>query len=225
MKIVRLAALACVVAIALASVPSAPAATSPRSAPIGAILQATRDKGAVDTASEGTTIYDGDSLTTEGTNTLLVRLGGPQMFLTPNSGVIVHGIANGFSANLTSGTVAASAARGQTFQLLADGLTVQPLDAVPTVARMTLLNATQVELTSQKGVLKVSMGDETDTVEEGKSYRFEIEPEPAPSSAQGSSGAIPTARNRFKRVAIIVLAGVTAIVVWRALVSPSAPGN
>lgn len=200
---------------------AAPAAGVP-SAPIGSILQATHDKGAIDASSEGTTIYDGDALTTGGTNTLLARLGGPQMFLTSNSGVVVHGIANGFSATLMSGTVAASAGKGQMFQLLADGLTVQPFGTEPAVARMTLLNSKQLEVTSTKGTLKVSMGDETDTIEEGKSYRLEIQPETA-SDTETQGSPTPTGRNRFNKVAIIILAGVTAIIVWRALVSPSAP--
>ena len=204
------------------SVPgAAPAAAGARSAPIGSIVQATRDKGAVDTSLEGTTIFDGDNLSTGGTNTLLARLGGPQMYLGSNSGVVIRGIANGFSATLTSGMMAASAGRGQTFQLLADGLTVEPLNAVPTVARMTLLSATALELTADKGSLKVSMGNETDTVEEGKSYRFEIEAEPALAEPQGPP--VAAGRNRFKKVLIVVIAAATALIIWRATVSPSAP--
>jgi hypothetical protein len=218
-----LPALVSALVLALICVAPAPAATGARSAPIGAILQATRDKGEIDRASEGTTIYDGDSLTTGGTNTMLARLGGPQMFLISNSAVVVHGIANGFSATLTSGTIAASAGKGQTFQLMADGLTVQPFGAAPAVARMTLINATQVELTSEKGVLQVSMGDETDTIEEGKSYRLELEPEAEPNSAQSGKGTTPAGKNRFKKIAIIVLLGAASIITWRALVSPDAP--
>jgi hypothetical protein len=198
-----------------------PAATGARSAPIGSITQATHSKGAVDPASEGTTIYDGDALSTAADATLLARLGGPQMFLNANSAVVVHSIANGFAANLSSGTVTANAGRGQTFQLLADGFTVQPLDAPPAIARMTLLNATQIELTSERGTLKVSMGDQTDTVEAGTSYRLEVETEADPGPAQ--NGPAPAGRNRFKKIAIIILIGATGIAVWRALVSPDKP--
>ena len=206
----------------LRATPAAPA-TGARSAPIGSIVQATRDKGAVDTSSEGTTIYDGDSLTTGGTNTLMARLGGPRILLNSNSGVVVHGIANGFAATLTSGTIAASAGSGQTFQVTADGLTIQPFGAEPAVAQMTLLNATQIEVTSAKGVLKVSMGGQTDTIEEGKSYRLEVEPDTLTDA--GPQGGPPTAagRSHFKKVVIIILVGATAIVVWRALMSPSKP--
>jgi hypothetical protein len=204
-------------------VPASPAsaASGPGSAPIGSILQATHDKGEIDSASEGTTIYDGDALTTAVGSTLLARLGGPQMFLASNSGAIVHPIANGFSANLSGGTVTANAGKGQTFRLLVDGFTVQPLGETPAIARMTLLNATQIELTSLKGTLKVSMGDQTDTIEAGTSYRLEVETEAEKNPPQ--NGPVAPGRNRFKMVAIIVLAGATAIVIWRATVSPDKP--
>src|SRR5579871_5982484 len=76
---------------ALIAPPAAPAAGA-RSAPIGSIVQATHDKGAVDTSLEGTTIFDGDNLTTGSTNTLMARLSGPQMYLGSNSGVVLRGI-------------------------------------------------------------------------------------------------------------------------------------
>lgn len=212
-------------AFVLFLIPATPAAAapSPRSAPIGSILQATRDMGQVDTASEGTTIFDGDTLATPDKSTLLARLGGPQMFLGANSAVVVHAIANGFSGSLSSGTVTVNAGRGQTFRMLADGMTIEPLDAVPTIARMTLLNAKQIELSSEKGSLRISMGDDTDTIEPGTSYRLEVETDATPEAAQGSSGAQPAGKSHFKKIAIIVLAGVTAIVIWRALVSPDKP--
>lgn len=210
-------------AMVISLVPAGPiqATTRARPAPIGWVLQSTHDRGTIDSESEGTTIYDGDPLSTADGSALLARLGGPQMFLNANSAVVVHSITRGFAANLSSGTVTANAGQGQTFQLLADGFTVQPLGEVPAIARMTLLNATQIELTSERGTLKVSMGDQTDTVEAGTSYRLEVETEAEPGPAQ--NGPVFAGKNRFKKIAIIVLIGATSIAVWRALVSPDKP--
>ena len=199
------------------------AAPGPRSAPIGSILQATRDMGQVDPASEGMTIYDGDTLATADKSTLLARLGGPQLFLGASSAVVVHAIANGFSGSLSSGTLTVNAGHGQTFRMLADGVTIEPLNEVPTITRMTVLNAKQIELTSEKGALKVSLGAQTDTIEAGTSYRVEVETEPAPEAAQGVGGAQPAGRSRFKLIAIVILGAATGIVIWRAVVSPAAP--
>lgn len=221
MKASRAWVICSALALSLVPVSRTIAATGARFAPIGSILQATHGKGAIDPASEGTTIYDGDALTTADDSTLLARLGGPQMFLSANSAAIVHSIANGFSANLSSGAVTANAGKGQTFQLLADGFTVQPIGNVPAIARMTLLNSTQIELASLKGALKVSMGDQTDTIEAGTAYRLEVETEAEPNPSQ--NGTTPAGRNRFKKVAIILLVVGTTIAIWRALVSPSDP--
>jgi len=66
------------------------------------------------------------------------------------------------------------------------------------------------------------MGDEVKTVEAGSSYRMEVETEdPAPAANPQAPHA--TARNTFLWVAIPVVAVVTGIVVWRALISPSNP--
>jgi hypothetical protein len=223
MRAVYVSVVVCTLSIALVRVTPASAAAGSPSTPIGTILQATRDKGQIDAVSEGTTIYDGDALTTPGAKTLLVRLGGPQMFLNADSAVVVHGMANGFSASLTSGTVAAFAGKGQTFQLMADGLTVRPFGEAPVVARMTVLNATQIELTSERGVLKVSMGDQTDTIEAGSSYRLEVQLENAPDAAESAAQTRSAGRNRFKKIAIAVIFGAAALILWRALESPTRP--
>jgi hypothetical protein len=65
------------------------------------------------------------------------------------------------------------------------------------------------------------MGDEVKTVEAGSSYRLEVEADEPP--AANPQSPHPTARNHFLWIAIPVVAAVTGIVVWRALVSPTAP--
>ena len=66
------------------------------------------------------------------------------------------------------------------------------------------------------------MGDEVKTVEAGSSYRLEVESEdPGPGPNPQSPHA--TARNRFLWIAIPVIGAVTGVVIWRALVSPTAP--
>jgi len=85
-----------------------------------------------------------------------------------------------------------------------------------------MISATELLLTSTRGTLEVTMGDEVKTVEAGSSYRLEVEsadPDPNPQAPH------PTARNRFLWIAVPAIAAVTGIVVWRALVSPSAPSG
>jgi hypothetical protein len=87
-----------------------------------------------------------------------------------------------------------------------------------------MISTTELVLTSTRGTLEVTMGDEVKTVEAGSSYRLEVEtadPDPNPNP----QAPHPTARNRFLWIAVPAIAAVTGIVIWRALVSPSAPSN
>jgi hypothetical protein len=82
-------------------------------------------------------------------------------------------------------------------------------------------------LTGTRGTLEVTMGDEVKTVEAGSSYRLEVETEdagPGPAGA-GQSAPHPTARRRFLLFFIPAVAALSGIIIWRALVSPTAPGS
>jgi hypothetical protein len=212
-------ALVTILGLALAGVPAVAATPNPASAPLGVIVQADRSTSGVDLAYNGSTVYDGDRLETDDRVSLRARLGGPELFLRPSTTAQVHGLANGFAADLIRGTVVASSAEGQTFQLVANGATIRPANSQPTVAQVTFVNPEELVLTSTRGVLLVSMGDEVRTVEAGKSYRMEIETENQ--GPQGSGrGPYHPARNRFLLFLIIGVAAGTGIGVWRALISP-----
>ena len=201
-------------------------ASSP-SAPLGVVLAADNPNVGAGVATSGATIYDGDRLQTPANSTLRVRLGSGQMVLRQNTIAHVHSFPHGFSANLDNGTVVVSSPEGQTFQLIADGATIRPANAQATSGQITLISATQLILTSTRGTLEVSMGDEIRTVEAGSSYRMEVETEDSGPGPQGQRGQAPhsTGRNRFIFFLIPTVGAVTGIVIWRALISPTAPGS
>jgi hypothetical protein len=134
----------------------------------------------------------------------------------------VHAFPNGFSANLDNGTVIVSSVAGQTFQVIADGATIRPLNAQATSGQISMISPTELVLTSTRGTLEVSMGDEVKTLEAGNSYRLDVEAE-APEPDPNPQSTRATARNRFLWIAIPVIGAVAGVVIWRALVSPSAP--
>jgi len=204
--------------------PAFAAPASSPSAPLGVVLASENASVGAGVTTSGATIYDGDRLTTPANSTLRVRLGSGQMVLRQNSTADVHSFPNGFSANLNYGSVVVSSAEGQTFEVFADGATIRPLNAEPTSGQISMISPTELVLTGTRGTLKVTMGDEVKTLEAGSSYRLEVEPEPADPSAQPQV-ATPTARNHFLWIAIPVVAAVTGIVIWRALVSPSSPSH
>jgi len=212
------ACLFAILVMALVGMPVLAAPTNPASVPLGVIMQADNAQVGAD-LSAGATIYDGDRLaTTDGT--LRARLGGPQLVLHMSTIAVVHGLPNGFSADLTTGTVVVSSSQGQAFELVADGATIRPAGTKGAVGQITRVNATELLLSSSRGGLEVTYGGEVKTIEAGTSYRMEIEPEDA---APGPDGG-PLHSGRRRRATYYVIAGgvaaVTGILVWRALMSP-----
>ena len=200
----------------LAAPPSSPLA------PLGVVVAAENANVGTGVTTSGATIYDGDRLQTQSNSSLRVRLGTGQMVLRQNTVADVHTFPNGFSANLDSGTVIVSSAAGQTFQVIADGATVRPANAEPTSGQISVISPTVLIFTGTHGTMEVTMGDEVKTVEAGSSYRLEVQPEdPGPNPDAPHA----TARNHFLWIVIPVVGVVTAVVVWRALVSPAAPTN
>jgi hypothetical protein len=198
---------------------------NPVSAPFGEILHASRERSGLETTYNGVTIYDGDRLETQSDETLWARLHNSQLNVMPNTLTEIHGLPNGFSAVLMRGTVIVSSLETQAFQLLADGITIRPLGAQGSVAQVTLVNSSELEVTSPSGGIQLSMGDEIETVMPDKSYRIEIEPDkPEPQGNAGSGqGTAPTGKSHFTKYLIVGVAVATAIGIWRAVVSPCAP--
>jgi hypothetical protein len=212
-----LIAILCVVLIE-SPVLAAPA-KSP-SVPLGVVLSAENSNLGAGDQMGGATIYDGDRLQTQANSTLRVRLGSGQMALRQNTVINVHSFPNGFLANLEAGTVVVSSAQGQTFQVLADGATIRPANAQPASGQVSMISPTELILTGTRGTLEVSMGDEVKTVEAGSSYRLEVE-SPDPGSSSKTQGPIAAGTNHFLWILIPVVGAVTAIVIWRAVMSPS----
>ena len=195
------------------------AANSP-SVPLGVVISAENSNAGSGGAMSGATIYDGDHLQTQPNESLRVRLGKGQMVLRQSTVADVHALPNGFSANMSAGTVIVSSPAGQAFQVIADGATIRPANDQPTSGQITMISATEMILTGTRGTIQVTMGDEVETLEAGSSYRLEVESDPGPGP---NPQAQPTARNRFLWIAIPAIAAITGIVIWRALVSPNSP--
>jgi hypothetical protein len=208
--------------LVLIEAPVMAAPASSPSAPLGVVVSAENANVGAGVTTSGATIYDGDHLQTAANSSLRVRFGTGQLVLRQNSMVDVHALPNGFAANLGAGTVVVSSTEGRSFQVIADGATVRPANAQPTSGQVNVISATEAVITSTRGTLEVSMGDEVKTVEAGASYRMEVVSENSDPGANPQSPH-PTARNRFLWILIPAVGVVTGIVIWRALVSPTAP--
>ena len=210
--------------VVLIEAPVLAAPASSPSAPLGVVVSSENANVGAGVTASGATIYDGDRLQTPPNSTLRVRLGTGQLVLRQNSIADVHTLPNGFSANLDAGTVVVGSTAGQTFQVIADGATIRPANDQAASGQVTMVSQKELMLTGTRGTLLVTMGDEVKTLEAGSSYRLEVESEDPP-PAGNPQAPHPTASSHFLWIAIPVIAAVTGIVIWRALVSPSSPSN
>jgi len=93
------------------------------------------------------------------------------------------------------------------------------------VAQVTWVSPKELILMSRKGALQVSMGDETQTIADGASYRMVIDPAAAAAS-KPAPGPTPQAtqssgKNHFILIVIVAAAAAVTVGVILALESPS----
>ena len=145
--------------------------------------------------------------------------------MAPGTLVEMGGLPNDYSVILMSGTVVVSAPDRQTFQLLADGITIRPVGTQRSAALVNWKNSHELEITSISGELQLSIGEQVETIQQGEAYKVEIETEnPEPRGPAGSGkGAAPAGKNHFTKYAIVVGSIATGIGVSLAFVSPCAP--
>jgi hypothetical protein len=210
-----------VLAVATFAVSVAVAAPAPM-ASMGVVLQANNANLSGSPVVIGATIFNGDTLSTENTGALRARFGSSQIYLFPNSNVSVTQSADGFSATLEGGTVLVSSGVGASYSVLADGAIVQPKSNEKSVAQISYVSPTELMLTSSIGDLQVTMGDETQTVTAGTSYRMMIAPAGQPAASPAAQPAATSGANRFYLVAILAIVVGTGIALWRAFESSSA---
>lgn len=207
------------IAILLLSLVEAPVFAAPSRA-LGVITQADRARLSSGDATSGATVFDGDTLATQSTGGLLVRLGEAQLYLLGNSAVTVRQLPSGVSSTLERGTAIFSSPSAEAFELRASEARIRAkTPGKLTYAQVTLAGPYELVLTCQRGELAVTIGEEVHAVLEATSYRVTID---APTQAVQGSGAPPvaTGRSRWKLIALILIGAGTSFGVVYALLSP-----
>ncbi len=180
-------------------------------APLGVVTLAERAQiSAVPTAT-GATVFDGDTLSTDAVGILRVRAGAAQFQLFTSSAAVVTRTSTGIRATLRRGTVAWSSANAGAMEMQASEARLRPQGNVPTQAQVTLLSPTELLVTARRGVLEITVGEETQIVPEATSYRVLLSP-PDPQGPRGA-GAKP-AGHKKKMILVLVAAGSAPIIAW-----------
>jgi hypothetical protein len=182
---------------------------------LGAVTQSSGGHLNNSTASVGTTIYDGDSLSTETAGSITLSAGPTQLTLAGDSTVLVNHGGAGLTATLQRGSLAFRMENGGALRVNAADVHIRPQSAALTAGQVTLENCAVV-VTSRVQSLEVTAGKETKIVEEGKSYRVSLE------GACKNKFQAPWIQGRFLAVpiaaAIIIIIGVK-----KGLESPDRP--
>jgi hypothetical protein len=192
-------------------------------APMGVVTgsQGAANVGRV-AALDGTSIYDGDILTTGVNGALRIRIGDGQLLLAGNTAVTIHKTEAGVTATLTAGTVRFAIVPGSSFDVRTlNVVDVNTKDGKPANGTLSIVSPTSFQVGSSKGDLNVSVNGIDSTVAESKTYQVNLDDD----AQSGGSGGSPHGAGKSKGLWLIIgaIAAGTAVGLIFAFQSPSKP--
>ena len=218
-----LAAVFLCMSLAIPSLPAAP------STALGMVVAAERAHASESALSAGTTLFGGERIFTDAQGAMQARMGNARIYLGAASSATLGNDAGFPSATLTAGTLTFSADNANSFQLRAGEAQIRPQSNGPTVAQVTLVGPKEMIVTSRRGPLSITIGEETKLIPEPGSYRVLLDA-PAMPEAQGprGSGSGSPQRSGRSRDRILILlvaasAGMTVFALHEIFESPSRP--
>lgn len=149
---------------------SAPAGFSP----VGIVSHADRAHVGEGSASAGTTLYEGDRLTTEAGGELAVRSGVVALQLEQETSVTLGNVApgeQGVALDLGLGTVVFSSAGASAVVVWANGAVIRKDDDAPTIAHVRIVGPKELRIFAQRGALDFSYRGDRELITEGACYR------------------------------------------------------
>jgi hypothetical protein len=175
---------------------------------VGIVVQASHASLGAHDAAEGTTLYDGDRLSTDADGALRLLMGPAALHLSEKSSVILHDRSTGgtkeFQAELLSGIAVLSVSATSGWEIVACSARVRPVSETRGIVRVQILGPQELLVYAQRGPALVSYRNETETIPEGKAYRVLL-------NASGDGGAsaneAPKKPGKPNKALIILVAG------------------
>jgi hypothetical protein len=159
---------------------------------VGIVVQSSHASLGSHDAAEGTTLYDGDRLSTDADGALGLRMGQAALHLSEKSSVVLHdhssGAAKEFQAELLSGTVVLSVGAVSGWEIGACSARIRPVSETRGIVRVQILGARELLVYAQRGAAQVFYRGETEIIPEGKTYHVMLNV--ADGDPQDSSGSI-----------------------------------
>jgi hypothetical protein len=190
---------------------------------LGVITHAERAHVGEAAASAGSTIYEGDRLSTEDGGILRISSPGLTLQLNAQSFVTLRHPASpegGVVAELASGTLVFASARTANIVVMAGDALIHPAADASTMTQIRVVNRKELRISAQRGATEFSYHGESETIPEGKTCRVLLDPSETDASAALGS---PTKHHKFLLLEIGIAAGIAIPVLMHALESPDHP--
>ena len=200
------------------------------SSSLGTVVYADRAHVGAAQASVGATIFAGDSLSTDQSGSVQVRVGAARLLLSSTSIAIFSQDDASPAATLTFGSATFSTANSKAFALHVGSAVIRPNTDQPTVGRVTVLTPKELIVKSTRGSLSIAVEDDVREIPEGVAYRVVLDPNAA--DPQGPRGAgskgiggppIKAAKSKFMWYVIGATALVTYFAFKEVFESPDRP--
>jgi hypothetical protein len=205
-------------------------ANTPTEAPLGIVVTADHAHVGQSPADVGTTIYGGDSLSTEAQGNVQVRAGAARLLLLNSTTAVVNDNDGAHSAKLIQGTAIFSTGNSRAFTLFASRAAISAQTDGPTIGQVEYVSEKELIVFAKRGDLRVTVDDESQVIQEGTAYRVLLDPEVAQEPAgagtknQGPMGGPPIRAGR-SHFMLIMIAAIAAGTTFAAIVAYESPFN
>ena len=177
----------------------------PRPTVIGVVAVADRAHVNTSAVSEGTTVYDGDRLSTEPGGMLRLRGEGAALDLGEESTVVVRGKergSQGMEVELSRGTLLFSTMHVTALEITAREAHVAPISDARTAGQVSITGPKELCIYARRGALQFSYREESETISEGTAYRVILDP-----TGEDVQKKEPVKRPRRKTFLLIAIGG------------------
>lgn len=152
--------------------------------------------------ADGTSLFDGDTVSTQGKGSLRIRLGASQLFLGENSTLTLLRSERGVTAKLLGGTARFSGAVGAPIELVVlDARIRGKQDGA--AGQVTLISKDEFQVGATSGALTVDVNGDVRTVDENTAYDATLSPAP--------DNGMPVGAGRRRSLILWILIGLAAI--------------
>lgn len=198
--------------------------------PLGIVTHAERAHVGEATASEGSTIYEGERLSTEpggvmrSTSHALILQLEPQSIVTLRRAALPQ---TNLVAELASGTLVFSTAATGNIVVVTNDALIRPAKNLPCIVHIRIVSRRELRIDVKRGAVEFSYHGDAETIREGASYRVLLDPSDTETRALSETDQTRKKpfihHTTFLLVAVAAAVGVAIPILMHAFESPNKP--